>query len=528
MELNLFAHEALQLTVEGLGDAMFINLRDPENESAELLAHLQKLYHQRVERDQARSSYGAEPYSRSSSFSATPVIDEEEDSRECWRVEQESYKELVADGGRPSHPLSFGIDEPKEPGEYKDIIWFWRCTCGYSCAYTGQRNRWKQFRQFQDQMRRFYVPRNRFQEYKNTIQRSQAEIAHQWDLRVLEDRHRQDRLEDWNEFRAFYFRKLKQAERRIEPAKQELALDEKAWADGRIRFYDAIADSDVVYGRLNDIIASEHEIAKAKSRVESAEKASQAALSRSDTRAVEIAEQELFAAKAELEAVSGSDELRRLRDGYDLIILERRVRIAQGHLRGLELDVKMWTTYVKWIDDQYLAIAAECGHPVNNGNPSLGESLWNARDEETRNLRPRPHRRDPARSKSVLGSNHSSRISKPDKTKPSRRHNTQSSCSSDPEPSMIQSAVGDAQPPRRSTRLQNLHAKKAAQVPGKSILGPVSPSRVTKVKLVPNTKKRDISSGRRPRQREQPATNKAHTKPKCLEQNNDVRRSRPR
>jgi hypothetical protein len=129
---------------------------------------------------------------------------------------------------RPSHPLSFGYDVIDNPGEYeqyKDILWFWHFGAGgLFNEFRYQLIEWRKFREFQDRMRKFYIRRNRFQEYEKDIRESQEDLGCKWDIQVLEDQHQQNRLEDWNEFRAFYYRRLKAYKKLIEPAKQNLLL----------------------------------------------------------------------------------------------------------------------------------------------------------------------------------------------------------------------------------------------------------------------------------------------------------------
>ncbi|KAK5429751.1 hypothetical protein LTR55_012471, partial [Exophiala xenobiotica] len=185
-----------------------------------------------------------------------------------------------------------------------------------------------------------------------------------YDLRVLEDRHQQNRLEDWNEFRAFYYRRLKAYEKRVAPAHANLIVRQKEFEDAQARLTDVITDTQVLFSRFSEIRASQKEVAEAESRAASAEEALQAAKqSRSKRKAtlMRMAHQEIASARDNLKQVFGTEEMRRLRDGYDLHIVEEVMVIAKGELRGAELDVKRWKVFLKWIDDQYPAIAAECG-----------------------------------------------------------------------------------------------------------------------------------------------------------------------
>jgi hypothetical protein len=127
-----------------------------------------------------------------------------------------------------------------------------------------------------------------------------------------------------------------------------------------------------LYDRYDEIRASEKEVVQANLRTESAEKALQAAkLDRSKEEGeraamIKTAQQEVRFAKAHLRDVSGSEEIRKLRDGFELHILHTVMVRAEAELSAAQLEVKRWEVFLKWIDDQYPAIAAECGYPTND------------------------------------------------------------------------------------------------------------------------------------------------------------------
>ena len=266
----------------------------------------------------------------------------------------------MLDGGRPSHPISLGfnvIDNPGEHDEYKDILWFWHFHgTTFHNEFQHQLIEWRKFREHQEKARKFYVPQNRFHEYEIVIRESQGDLGCRWNLQVLEDRYQQNRLEDWNEFRAFYYQRLKTCQKRIEPKERELSLRQKDVEDGQARLTDVITDLQVLYGRFDEIRASEKEVTQAKLKAESAEKALEAAkLDKSNEKGVsaaiiKTAQQELRSAKANLRNVSGSEEMRRLRDGFDLHILQTVMARVEAELGAAQLEVKRWEVFLKWID----------------------------------------------------------------------------------------------------------------------------------------------------------------------------------
>ncbi|KAK5312201.1 hypothetical protein LTR93_011416 [Exophiala xenobiotica] len=422
MTLTVYADEFLRLTVDDIGDEEFFEIKDRENETEEHVAHLRKLYHERAEKDRSRAvdagelgrRLGCLPTADSLILSfnrprspSTSTIDSEKDKEGAWQEQLEAYHELVADRGRPSHPVDLGwdvIENPDNYERYRDIISFWHWKGGYYTVIFTQLMEWRRFREVQDKKRSYYIPQNRFQEYQDSVRESQTDAGWKYDLRVLEDRHQQNRLEDWNEFRAFYYRRLKQC---------------KEFEDAQARLTDVITDTQVLYNRFDDIQASKQEVTEAKSRVESAEEALQAAKqSRSKRKAtlMRMAHQEVASARDNLKQVSGTEEMRRLRDGYDLHIVEEVMVIAKGKLRGAELNVKRWKVFLKWIDDQYPAIAAECGLLANN---TLDAALQTIRKEDPQRQkeRPRLRRREHRQRQSVLSPNASSKVSKASKSR---------------------------------------------------------------------------------------------------------------
>ncbi|KIW24857.1 uncharacterized protein PV07_10545 [Cladophialophora immunda] len=538
MTIEVYADELLRLTVKDIGDEVLIEIKDPENQTEKHLAHLRELIDKRFEKDCSRAvnadelgdrlgrlpSRKSTPSSRSRSLSVTPSFTEEEIRKMTWIGEEESYCALKADGGRPSHPIDLGFDVLYNPGEYQDIIKFWQSFggCGFLSVFSCQLGHWRQFREFQDRMREFYNPRNRFQEYQNIIRESQADAGCKWGLPVLEDRHQQNRLEDWNEFRAFCYRRLKAYRKRIEPAERELLHYQKKLeeVEAQTRLTDVITDPQVLYSRLHEITASEKEVADAKSRVESAENGLKAAKRNNSKRKASLiraAYQKLRSARDCLIHVSSSEEMRRLRDGYDLHIAQEVMAHAEGGLRAAQLNVKRWEAFVKWIDDQYPVIAAECGYLHNDSGNNVTQGFGvNGRKQTPR---ARTHRRKDAETKSVLSPNSSSRISKSSKRKPDRTRQVRRAQILSPS-TIQQLPVERPILPRRSERLQQSKDHQTRQVPNMNVLHSVRSAKVTKVS------KRDVTPGQQSTQRDRSIAKRSPgTKQTATSGNRTLRRS---
>ncbi|KAK5550541.1 hypothetical protein LTR46_011459 [Exophiala xenobiotica] len=234
---------------------------------------------------------------------------------------------------------------------------------------------------------------------KRFARRGGPDLSHlRGNLRVLEDRHQQNQLEDWNEFRALYYLRLKECEKRVPPAHANFLDREKEFENVKARLTDVVTDPQILYGRFDDIQASEKEVSDAKLRVESAEKVLQAAKkTRSKRKAASIgmAHQELASATDNLMRITSDEEMRRLRAGYDLHIAHKVMLIAKGKLTGAELNVKRWKVFLKWIDDQYPAVAEECGcfaRAASDFTPPAARGKKNPRNQkEQSQLQRRSH-----------------------------------------------------------------------------------------------------------------------------------------
>ncbi|KAK5562108.1 hypothetical protein, variant [Exophiala oligosperma] len=277
---------------------------------------------------------------------------------------------------------------------------------------------WRRFRDMQDKKRSYYVPRNRFQEYQDSVRESQTDAGWNYDLRVLEDRHQQNRLEDWNEFRALYYRRLKACEKRVPRAEEDLSMYQRKFEDAQARLTDVITDPQVLYGRFDDIRASEKEVMEAKSRVESAEKASQVAKqnrSKGKSALMRIALQEVASARDNLKKVSGSEELRSLREGYELHITRQSMIRSKAELSGAERNVQRWKVFLKWIDGQYPVIAGECGLFARGASRVSFQPAKGIEDPRSQKERPQARQRRRKNPRSVLSPNISSKVSKSSK-----------------------------------------------------------------------------------------------------------------
>jgi hypothetical protein len=84
----------------------------------------------------------------------TESLDEEEDHLRGLADETEYYNTLIREGGRPSHPVSFGRDILEDPGEYREILSYWQLVNHDAegrvwKVFGSQMCEWQRFRKWQ-------------------------------------------------------------------------------------------------------------------------------------------------------------------------------------------------------------------------------------------------------------------------------------------------------------------------------------------------------------------------------------------
>lgn len=493
--MELSASEALRLSVEDVGQKTLIFIKDREDQTDEVMgriqAHLRNLVQQRAEKAQAderderlRGLPSRQPFR---STSCTPVYDSEEDREENLREEKEAYDRLIAEGGRPSHPISLGFDVLDNPGPYKDILLFWRFTYpDFQHEFRKQLQTWREFRKHQETVRRYYVPLKRFHEYEEKIQESQEDLQYKWDLTLQQDQHKQNRLEDWNEFRAFYYRRLKAQRKRIEPKEKEFLRINKELEDIAPELGCPYPEPDD--HPMADVLDGERRERYADSKIEAAERMLEQARSSGQTTSIEEAEQKLHLAK-------------KIRSETDSLSIAKQ---AFGHQQQ---HLWKWTLFLKWIDDQFPAIAAECGYeahgapppPLSRTNRFLTRQIPHAVSGHSRRTQTR----------SALRPNSSSRISKSSGSKPDRRHTPQPLRPDTPPATTVPAHPLECQiSPRRSERLRRLRSGRPNRSSEIANLGPVHSSKVAKTK-------RPTSNNVRPRPTNRSAVERKSTPPGC-------------
>ncbi|KAI4140394.1 MAG: hypothetical protein LQ341_003853 [Variospora aurantia] len=160
------------------------------------------------------------PSSPASSIS-TASIDEEQELQDNLRRERESYNALVAEGGIPSHPVELGWDVLEHPGEYKDIVSYWKSRSDF--LFPEQLKAWREVHDYQQRLRRYFIQRNRLPEYQQRVRDLRRKHGVEGDVTVLEDLDQQKErfpLEDWMEYQYIIFQRLEIFEKKVDEAHQ--------------------------------------------------------------------------------------------------------------------------------------------------------------------------------------------------------------------------------------------------------------------------------------------------------------------
>ena len=372
----------------------------------------------------------------------------------------------MADGGQPSHPVSLGFGVLDNPGQYKDILWVWHEDCRFQAEFRKQLITWQKFREYQKKIRGWYVKRHRFHEYQNAVRQSQEDAQCAWNITVREDQRTHDRFQDWVEFRAFYHRKLIGQRKRMGTAQEEYSPIKKELDD----LEPGLSGSTLVPedSPLAKAMEADKRKQDARTRAETAERRLlQARVSgprdaTTHNAAIEEAEQELQLAEKLWE-------------------LQLRFCRAEGNLYQEQRRVKKWTMFLKWVDDQYPAIAAGCGYCASG----LVKDVPLPKKDRTMGRKSRCPARQGRRlpRRSVLSPNFSSKIFKSTKDRLRCRQKVQPVCSDRSLADTKQErSLEEPVPLRRSERLRTYRTRKPAQGLEMSSLRPVHSSRVSKTK----------------------------------------------
>ena len=432
----------------------------------------------------------------------------EETKEEDLLRETNAYNALLQDGGQPSHPVFVGFDDLDGLKEYADILWYWRFFGGDRMLFRNQLGDWKEFREYQSKIRKRHgnhtTTRDRFSQYRRIVRESAQDMEPSWVTTICKDLRRQNRLDNWNEYRAYHYQKLKNFQRLIEHATETLHVKEQRLRAAESSLSNALANEDVLGAQ--DVMTSERRRRDVGEGVEMAKSRSTRAESNDMTIEVKRTCRQLRSAINDHHNATETDAKQRVRKAYELEGLREGVTFAHARLGGFEIDVQRWKTLLRWIDQQYPTVAADCASPFQGTHHSDLTRLYHRESRKRYSLRSGSEcyllgvTRPEAEPLRLVRSRHSSSITK---SKSNRR--LQRGCTSISydegqfelggnhgeilEESCPSHALKDntsshlpAQVQRRSERLSNLRSVKQQVASTKDVLGPKHTFRISKTR----------------------------------------------
>lgn len=138
------------------------------------------------------------------------------------RLETESYNLLVAEGGRPSHPISSLEDVVRNPGQYREILSFWQDHPDDWMVFGMQLCRWREFRRYQQSMRRS----DRFVHYAIDVKTRLGKHNFTLPLQLNKVSGLQDQLTTWIEYLGYTY---KFYDRHIRVVKRDQSRYDNDW-----------------------------------------------------------------------------------------------------------------------------------------------------------------------------------------------------------------------------------------------------------------------------------------------------------
>lgn len=192
------------------------------------------------------------------------------------KKEGEAHEALVSDSGRPCYPIELGLEVFSDPGQYKDLFSYWQGESGvneYSLRliFSLQLKRWKEFRQFQQKNRRYFVFHRRFPEFQQKVLERRQRHGLDGDVQLLEDRDKQSKLDDWMEYQDYELREYERLEMDLMETQAQLASRRRALAEAGVSAFEGIQELDFA-NYYNLAIECGGEEAKAQNREKLAER----------------------------------------------------------------------------------------------------------------------------------------------------------------------------------------------------------------------------------------------------------------
>ncbi|KAI9779204.1 MAG: hypothetical protein M1816_003644 [Peltula sp. TS41687] len=193
--------------------------------------------------EKLKSSLRASP-----SQTPTPPFPDPNDPEEIQRVlkiEEDAYKALVDERGIPSHPIDLGFDVLGNPGQYEAILSYWQGEPGNPrLSFLAQLNRWREFRAFQQKIRRYHIQQGTFPYYQQKVLERRRKRGLNGDVELLEDQDKQSKLVNWMEYQDHQHQIYESFEKDLEEAQAQLKSRKKALAEAGVPGFEAVQELD--------------------------------------------------------------------------------------------------------------------------------------------------------------------------------------------------------------------------------------------------------------------------------------------
>ncbi|KAK2748335.1 hypothetical protein FQN57_000993 [Myotisia sp. PD_48] len=177
------------------------------------------------------------------------------------QLEKDSFQALIDQGGIPSHPLDLGSDVLDNPGEYQDIIAYWKDESNTDgLLFTSQLNRWRTFRFYQRGVRRdCSTTRGRFLRYQRNIQKRLHKYGFEVDVSLCKNPDKQSKYGNWIEYQAYHYSKFEDLEEKLSRTESLLSAAREEVRIAGISGFDEMNNLDNYGTRLGFSLSQFHE-----------------------------------------------------------------------------------------------------------------------------------------------------------------------------------------------------------------------------------------------------------------------------
>ncbi|MCJ1463052.1 hypothetical protein MMC07_001656 [Pseudocyphellaria aurata] len=101
---------------------------------------------------------------------STPPPDYEGNRIRQLKLEKQARKDLIDDGCPPCYPADLELSSDDVPAQYEKVVSYWSPQPGVRIlVLNAQLSDWRNFRDYQQRIRRYHLPRKTFQKYQQQV-----------------------------------------------------------------------------------------------------------------------------------------------------------------------------------------------------------------------------------------------------------------------------------------------------------------------------------------------------------------------